>query len=343
MINNLVVTKRGKISYDVCEKCGSLWLDKGELDKMAFDVEGSIEYSSKESAQTKEGQKKCPRCEEIDLTNVYFLGYSDILLDYCPNCGGFWLDGGEISLINKKLEEITDVKGKGFSEFLNNIHLPYWFKRIKRKSTKTDYRVDVLPLKDATLQKETDLRCPFCQASLNQYKIGNITIEGCPQCKGLWLNKEELQKLEKKRISQPWSSLPWLEDEIDSIDKAAGKESKRFCPNCKDEKLISVNFGDSGVIIDWCPSCKGIWLDSNEFNQITENLKSKLNKLSSEQLKNRLEEELKDILKDHKGKLSEIKDIKAILSALVNTSIFEHPELAKILTEFSQILHSAGF
>ena len=48
MMNNQVSTKNDLISYDMCEKCGSLWLDEGELDKMAFQVEGSIEYCSQE-------------------------------------------------------------------------------------------------------------------------------------------------------------------------------------------------------------------------------------------------------------------------------------------------------
>ena len=34
MTNNFVQTKKNRISYDICEECGSLWLDAGELDKM---------------------------------------------------------------------------------------------------------------------------------------------------------------------------------------------------------------------------------------------------------------------------------------------------------------------
>jgi Zn-finger nucleic acid-binding protein len=50
MMNYEVVTRSAKLSYDVCEKCGSLWLDRGELDKMAFQVAGSIEFCSEEEA-----------------------------------------------------------------------------------------------------------------------------------------------------------------------------------------------------------------------------------------------------------------------------------------------------
>ena len=150
MINNLVQTKfvqLKQISYDICDACGSLWLDAGELDKMAFHVTGSIEYSSRDAKDRAEGISeitvKCPRCEETILDKVFFLDHSDIVLDRCRNCGGFWLDGGELDLANRELTNIMPVTGRGFSEFVNNVHLPYWYKRVRRKSSQTDFEVDV--------------------------------------------------------------------------------------------------------------------------------------------------------------------------------------------------------
>jgi hypothetical protein len=50
MMNYDVVNKRAKSSHDISEKSGSLWLDRGELDKMAFQVAGSIEFCSEQEA-----------------------------------------------------------------------------------------------------------------------------------------------------------------------------------------------------------------------------------------------------------------------------------------------------
>ena len=150
MVNNLVQMKNKQISYDICESCGSLWLDAGELDKMAFQVDGSIEYCSKNKAKDiSEKSRSCQRCDGVELDKVFFIGHSDIVLDHCRNCGGFWLDSEELDLINKELTDIMPVKGKGFSEFVNEVHLPYWHKRIKRKSSETDFKVDVPPIKGA--------------------------------------------------------------------------------------------------------------------------------------------------------------------------------------------------
>ena len=35
-----------------------------------------------------------------------------------------------------------------------------------------------------------------------------------------------------------------------------------------------VMFGHSGVVIDWCPDCQGIWLDRSEYDLICEYLRS---------------------------------------------------------------------
>ena len=76
MTNYDVVTKNAELSYDVCEKCGSLWVDRGELDKMAFQVAASIEFCSEEEAKlAKKASRNCPRCLESQLTPVRFLDY----------------------------------------------------------------------------------------------------------------------------------------------------------------------------------------------------------------------------------------------------------------------------
>ena len=121
MTNNEVVTKKSRISFDMCEKCGSLWLDAGELDKILFQVQGSIEYCETEEdrepkKRVKESGKelkKCPRCDDSVLDKVKFLESDDIFLHLCRNCGGFWLDGGELNLI-----EVVAVKGEDSSSFI---------------------------------------------------------------------------------------------------------------------------------------------------------------------------------------------------------------------------------
>ena len=332
MINYLVQAQEDQISYDVCEACGSFWLDANELNKMAFQVEGDIEFCSTEKADdVSEGDKNCPRCENTVLNKVHFLDCSDIILDRCGNCMGIWLDGGELDLINNELEGIMPIQGKGFSGFVNNTHLPYWYKKIRRKSSEVDFEVEVPVLKGAKLKSETTSECPSCNTKLNLYEIYKIQLEGCPACKGLWLDNDELRKLKDSVEQTAWQDFRWWDDETEAIDKARSIASKCTCPKCKDIKLLSTCFGDSKIIIDWCPSCSGTWLDRDEFNGIFDFLKSKLNNMSSKEMAKKTLEEIKEIWTGPEGTISEILDAKAAVAALLNIALFEHPRLRQTL------------
>lgn len=41
-----------------------------------------------------------------------------------------------------------------------------------------------------------------------------------------------------------------------------------FCPNCKDIQLVMSE--RKGVEIDYCPQCRGVWLDRGELDKIIE-------------------------------------------------------------------------
>ena len=88
MTNVQIQTKGDQIDYDVCEKCGSFWLDSGELDKMAFQVEGSIEASSRNDDEGVADPRKCPRCDGEPLYRAEFLKHTGVFLEHCRNCGG---------------------------------------------------------------------------------------------------------------------------------------------------------------------------------------------------------------------------------------------------------------
>ncbi|MBN1768123.1 MAG: zf-TFIIB domain-containing protein [Prolixibacteraceae bacterium] len=40
------------------------------------------------------------------------------------------------------------------------------------------------------------------------------------------------------------------------------------CPNCKDVNLVMTD--RSGIEIDYCPECRGVWLDRGELDKIIE-------------------------------------------------------------------------
>lgn len=340
MVNYDVTTSRDEISYDVCEQCGSLWLDRGELDKMAFKVEGSIEFCSVEETNIAEAKAKiCPRCD-LALSPVRFLGDTDIILHHCRNCGGFWLDGGELNLIDQELAKIMPVSGHGFSDFVNHVHVPYWFKRIRKPSSETDFKVEIEPISGAKHLETTDEDCPACGAKLDLYSILSMKFEGCPKCHGMWLTKDELRKLKNKvGIGQ----LHWLNSEVDNLEKTAVVPGKRVCPKKDGGKLVSVVFGKSSVVLDWCPKCHGIWLDRGEFDKVIEYLTTEQGNAGFKDVEKEIAEDVKNLWKGGpEGRVAEIGDIAAALTTFLNFYVFEHPALYKAMTDTAAAGHSVG-
>lgn len=54
------------------------------------------------------------------------------------------------------------------------------------------------------------------------------------------------------------------------------------CPTCKESKLVISE--RSGIEIDYCPDCRGVWLDRGELDKILERSRSDL----EQQLENRV-------------------------------------------------------
>ena len=341
MVNYDVTSRKAKLFYDVCEKCGSLWLDARELDKMAFKVAGSIEFCSEEEDKTPESKvKNCPRCDGFALSRVRFLGETDIILHHCKNCGGFWLDGGELNLIDNELTKIMPVSGHGFSDFVNNVHIPYWYKRIRKKSSETDFEVVVEPIKGAKHLRSTKDKCPVDGTTLDLYSVFSMELEGCPKCHGMWLFKDELRKLKNKTEE---GRLHWLNDEIDNIEKTAAIPTDRSCPKDDGGKLLSVVFGKSSIIIDWCPKCHGMWLDRGEFDSIIEYLNAEAVSATPKDVEEEIAKDLKKLWKGGpESRVAEAADIAAAVTALINFTIFEHPTLFRLLTNVAYGGRSVG-
>lgn len=109
------------------------------------------------------------------------------------------------------------------------------------------------------------LVCPACQATLTPVTWKSIHLDVCSQgCHGIWFDYKELQAVESS-------------DTLENLDAAfEGVFSKkplkdtlnhnpdRICP--RDKTLLERyewNVG-SGIVMDSCPDCHGIWLDAGE-------------------------------------------------------------------------------
>ena len=157
----------------------------------------------------------------------------------------------------------------------------------------------------------------------------------------MWLDKDELRKL-KNKVND--GQLHWLNWEVNDIEKTNMIWSSRVCPRCPSSKLRSVIFGQSGVVIDWCPDCQGVWLDLNEYDSICNYLCSEAATATRKQIAQELAHDLKKIVtgEDPESRQAELGGIAAALEAFANAYIFDHPALFSLVTGAAQSGRSVG-
>ena len=80
----------------------------------------------------------------------------------CPSCGGLWLDRGELDRLNKvprpAVEELRHALAGG-------------------------EQAGISP---------TQTACPVCPGKLHEAKLGRVVIDYCDKCRGVFLDKGEL-------------------------------------------------------------------------------------------------------------------------------------------------------
>ena len=103
------------------------------------------------------------------------------------------------------------------------------------------------------------LTCPNDGTALTQIQIENVPVDQCPQCGGQWLQRGELETLSEHH-------KPHLAPiTVGNINMS---HSTRKCP--QDGTMMSqYEFMEhSGIKVDQCPTCQGIWLDKAELTNI---------------------------------------------------------------------------
>jgi Zn-finger nucleic acid-binding protein len=115
---------------------------------------------------------KCP----VDGANLQSSIYeAEIQVGVCPDCGGAWLEQGELEAIqtcreHDYTEELARMPDLGFNAY-----------------------------ELAQAKQGRRLTCPKCEVEMEsrEYaRCSQVMIDACPQCHGIWLDKGELTALE---------------------------------------------------------------------------------------------------------------------------------------------------
>jgi Zn-finger nucleic acid-binding protein len=102
--NVMTLAQVGGVAIDVCQHgCGGIWLDAFELRKLQAELAHhelpliirreaglSVDFTRR---------RHCPRCQDQVMMRRYSSRKRTVEIDECPQCGGHWLDYGELERI----------------------------------------------------------------------------------------------------------------------------------------------------------------------------------------------------------------------------------------------------
>lgn len=71
------------------------------------------------------------------------------------------------------------------------------------------------------------------------------------------------------------------------------------CPSCKDDKNLAMT-ERMGIEIDYCPDCRGVWLDRGELDKIIEKSRTENQTNHSSQKETNQQVSYRDSNNDHK-------------------------------------------
>jgi Zn-finger nucleic acid-binding protein len=129
----------------------------------------------------------CPTCHSAMIT----LELAEVEIDHCVECGGIWLDSGELELLIGDGSQALTTLGS---------------------------------LIQAPASAERPRKCPLCDKRMAKVQVGSanpaLVIDRCPKGDGLWFDRDELRQiLTGSNVPKDSKVLQLLTDMFGSIDR----------------------------------------------------------------------------------------------------------------------------
>lgn len=108
------------------------------------------------------------------------------------------------------------------------------------------------------------MKCPKCKSDLTPVIRHKLHVNYCPSCKGMWLERQELEQ---------------LEDEVFDFGEAAkgtlivgSTPTSDKCPEC-DSLLKGFRYRFYDLEMEFCENLHGYWLTDDEDSRVLELMK----------------------------------------------------------------------
>ena len=115
------------------------------------------------------------------------------------------------------------------------------------------------------------MECPKCGAALiKKYYKGMLEVDYCPNCRGMWLDFDELDKLE---------DMAFDEDNYKGSLIHRETEAAYPCPVCGTH-LLEFQYRLYDLKLDTCPLQHGFWLDGGEDERVLEIMRAQRDRIT---------------------------------------------------------------
>jgi Zn-finger nucleic acid-binding protein len=119
--------------------------------------------------------------------------------------------------------------------------------------------------------RDAEVPCPDCGAPMPARTVGDVGVNECPECHGLWVPDDRFDALVSRAIEMhrdpTGPNVPTDPPRMTSGNPVAAGVKYRKCPVCEAFMLRRNYRRTSGVIVDSCRD-HGTWLDADELEQI---------------------------------------------------------------------------
>lgn len=174
------------------------------------------------------------------------------------------------------------------------------------------------------------MKCPSCQSRFETRLIGGVEIDECSGCQGIWLDADELRQIKDGTNKD----LNWVDFDLwKHSDRFRVNSNRMKCPTCT-TALVAIDYDDTGVEVDFCTQCRGVWLDGGELDKIISRLSEELQNMDTSDYLRASLEEAKELVTGSESFLSEWRDLATVLRLLQYRMLTENPRLASAIAEF---------
>lgn len=179
------------------------------------------------------------------------------------------------------------------------------------------------------------MKCPECKIELDQRNIGDVTVDECSRCRGIWYDKNELDAV-KDEIDP---DLSWMDFRI-WPEKPDFRVSEQpiDCPSCAGVTMQRITYRGPDVDVLFCPACEGTWLNPGDLTKIVAALEKEADSKSAPDYVRQSLREASDLLTRPQDLVTEWRDLRSVLRLLSYRIFVENPKLKSILVGIQKSL-----